>query len=310
MNEVRIDLNLLVVFDAVARCRSVSKAAVVLSLSQPAVSHALNRLRDLVGDRLFVRGRTGFVPTPRAEAMIAPVRELLESAGRVLAEPLFDPTRAKRLFRVAGSDYSNHALVPALVDRLRRAAPDCTLELVPVGPSTLAELESGDLDCCFWGASAPPAPWCARTLFIDRLVGLVAASHPLARAPEGAAVALDDYLAYPHVVVSMGNPGRSAVDAALADRGLARRIAVRTQSFSSNVAALAASDLLTSLPARLLPILAPRGHRSFEIPLPLPPIEYRLVWHRRRDADPAGLWLRDLIASLHDDDTREEGSRT
>lgn len=300
MNEARIDLNLLVVFDAVARCRSVSKAAVLLSLSQPAVSHALNRLRDLTGDRLFVRGRTGFTPTPRAEAMIAPVRALVEAAGRVLEPPIFDPSREDRRFRVAGSDYSNLALVPRLVGRLRRAAPGCSLDLVSVGASTLADLEAGDIDCSFWGTSPPPAPWCSRILFMDRLVGLVAEDHPLGRAHDGSPVTLDDYLAHSHVVVSMKDPGRSAVDAALSERGLTRRIAVRTQSFSSNVAALCETDLVASVPARLLPILAPSEYRAFDIPLPLPPIEYRLVWHRRSDADPAGLWLRNLIADLDD----------
>lgn len=306
MNEARIDLNLLVVFDAVARCRSVSKAAVLLSLSQPAVSHALNRLRDLTGDRLFVRGRSGFTPTPRAEAMIAPVRDLVEAAGRVLDEPVFDPATAEHRFRIAGSDYSNLALVPNLVGRLRRSAPDCSLDLLPVDASTLAELEAGTVDCSFWGAPSPPAPWCSRALFTDRLIGLVAESHPLGRAAEGAPVTLDAYLAHPHVVVSLRDPGPNVIDVALAERGLARRITVRTRSVTANVAALLDTDLIASVPARLLPILAPRGYRSFDIPLALPPIDYRLVWHRRCDADPAAIWLRDLIANL---DAGDEGGR-
>jgi DNA-binding transcriptional LysR family regulator len=295
MNEARPDLNLLVVFDAVARCRSVSKAAVQLSLSQPAVSHALNRLRDLTGDRLFVRGRAGFTPTPRAEAMIAPVRDLLATAGRVVYEAPFDPGTSRRRFRIAGTDYSNLSLLPRLAADLRRLAPHCTLDVVPVGSSTLADLEAGELDCTFWGASPPPSPWCSCVLFSDAFIGLVAETHPLGSPRAGEAVSLDDYLAHPHVVVSLGDPGSSPIDVTLARQSRARHVAIRTQSFISNVSALIGTDLVTSMPARLLPILAPRGFRSFEIPLALPPIEYGLVWHRRCDGDPSNLWLRQTI---------------
>lgn len=304
MNEPRPDLNLLVVFDAVATCRSVSEAARRLSLSQPAVSHALNRLRDLLGDRLFVRGRTGFVPTPRAEAMIEPVRELLAAAGVVLASRGFDPGSSETNFRIVASDYANAILVPRLAATCRALAPGVTLTVAPVGAGTLTDLESGELDCAFWGAAMPPAPWCGRSLFAERLVGAMGRSHPLADKAAVGRIELDDYLAHPHVVVSMRDPSPSIVDTTLADLGLTRRVAVRTTSFVSNLSMLAGTDLIASVPRRLATAMDPEVVVVFEIPLELPPIDYRLVWHRRTDTDPGVAWLRrvigDCVADLTD----------
>lgn len=305
MNETRPDLNLLVVFDAVASCRSVSEAARRLSLSQPAVSHALNRLRDLLGDRLFVRGRTGFLPTPRAEAMIEPVRELLAAAGVVLASRSFDPSTSETNFRIVASDYANTILVPRLAARCRALAPGVGLTVASVGMTTLSDLETGDLDCAFWGAAVPEAPWCSRSLFGERLVGAMGRAHPLAARAAAGRITLDDYLAHPHVVVSLRDPSPSIVDTTLASLGLSRRVAVRTTSFASNLATLAGTDLIASVPSRLAAAMDPDAVIVFEVPLDLPPIDYRLVWHRRTDTDPGAAWLRrtifDCVADLAGD---------
>jgi DNA-binding transcriptional LysR family regulator len=295
MNNTRPDLNLLVVFDAVATCRSVSEAAERLSLSQPAVSHALNRLRDRLGDRLFVRERGGFMPTPRAEAMIGPVRDILAAADRILAGKAFDPATGVRVFRIGASDYSNLALVPNLARVCRRAAPGVRLEMWPVGSETLGELERGELDASFWGATAPEPPWRSQPLFSERMIGLVGAAHPLAgRAAEGR-ITLDDYLAHPHINLSPKNPGRSFIDVALERLGRERRIAVGTQSFSANLDALTDSDLIAAVPERLAAIARRQGHVVFEIPLDLTPFSYLLIWHQRTDGDPGNVWLRETI---------------
>lgn len=297
MNEPRPDLNLLVVFDAVASTRSVSEAAKRLSLSQPAVSHALNRLRDLLGDRLFVRGRNGFAPTARAEAMIEPVRGILAAAGTVLAKPVFDPAASRRRFRVAASEYANLAVVPGLVKAVRRVAPEVVLDFVPVGPDTIGGLETGDLDMCFWGTAAPPAPWRTLPLFAERLVGMVGPDHPLARRLATGALGIEDYLAHPHVVVSMRDPGRSAVDQTLDRLGRERRIAVRSQSFIANLELLDGSDLVASVPERLAPLARARGLVVFDLPLELSGFTYLLLWHPRTETDPAAIWLRQTIAA-------------
>ncbi len=296
MNNRRTDLNLLAVFDAVATCGSVSEAAERLSLSQPAVSHALNRLRDRLDDRLFVRGRGGFRPTPRAEAMIGPVREILAAADRILTGRSFDPATSTRTFRIGASDYSNLALVPDLARACRHAAPGVRLEMWPVGSETFGELERGELDATFWGAAAPEPPWRSVPLFSERMIGLVGAAHPLAGRAAAGRITLDDYLAHPHINLSPKNPGRSSIDVALERLGRERRIAVGTQSFSANLDALVDSDLIAAVPERLAPIARRLGHLVFDIPLDLAPFAYLLVWHRRTDDDPGNLWLRETIA--------------
>lgn len=294
-NLARADINLLVVFDAVARTRSVSQAAKLLTLSQPAVSHALRRLRDLVGDPLFVRGHGGLALTPRAQGMVEPVRDILGAVDRVLSAGIFDPRTARNRFRLAASDYAMMTLGPALISAVRRLAPSATLELQHAGPETLARLEAGELDLSFWGATPPARPFVSRELFRERYVGLLCARHPVAvRAAQGA-LSLDDYLGYPHVVASFRDPRPSPIDTALAGIGRTRTIGVATPNFAANVACLRGADLIASLPSRLMTCVDVRGLVRFSLPLLVPDYPYSIIWHRRSDNDAATAWLRDLI---------------
>lgn len=296
----RNELGLLAVFEAVAETRSITRAAERLALSQPAVSHALNRLRDRIGDPLFLRGKgkDGLVPTPRAVAMIGPVREILRSADAIFADGSYNPLVDPRTFRLAASEYSIATLVPRLIPMLRNYAPKAVLEVMPFGGTTLGDLETGSVDCSFWGSVAPPPPWQTQSLFREQLIGVVAETHPLADKARRGAVSLDDYLAYPHIVVSMKEPGRSQIDVALEEIGRTRNVTVSTHSFSANIASLLASDLISSLPSRLVSNAHDRGLVRFELPLAVPCFAYCLVWHKRTDVDPAMIWFRSLIGEL------------
>lgn len=294
MNYGRFDLNLLVVFDAVAQTGSVTAAAARLTLSQPAISHALNRLRDMVGDPLFVRSRNTLVPTPRAEAMIEPVRSLVEAARSVVLVGAFDPGTSERAFRVGSSDFTMLLIVPALVRLLRAQAPRSTLDLVPVGPQILASLESGELDCSFWGITPPGAPYLSRTLFRERFIGLVGEQHPLADKAKQGTLTLNDYLAYPHAMARFRNPGQSPIDTALAQIGRSRTVGYASPNFASNVDALLGTDLVMSIPSRLASVFADRKLIPFELPVKVPSFPYSLIWHRRTDADPGCNWLREM----------------
>lgn len=294
MNFRRFDLNLLVVFDAVAQTGSVTAAAARLTLSQPAISHALNRLRDMVGDPLFVRSRSALVPTPRAEAMIEPVRSIVEAARSVVSQGAFDAATSERAFRVGGSDFTMQMIVPQLVRLLRARAPQSTLDLVPVGPQSLTSLESGELDCSFWGATPPDAPYLSRTLFRERFIGLVGAQHPLADKARHGRLTIDDYLAYPHAMARFRNPGQSAIDTALARLGRSRTIGYASPNFASNADALLGTDLVMSVPSRLAAVLADRKLVPFALPIKVPSFPYSLIWHRRTDADPGCVWLREM----------------
>jgi len=297
-NLSRIDLNLLVVFDAIATTGSVTAAAARLSLSQPAVSHALARLRRTVDDGLFIRSRDRLIPTARAAAMIEPVRAILDAIGTVLDGEVFSPFKDQRTFRVAASDYTVLTLLPGLMSTLRRLAPRMALDITPVGPDTLDDLESGALDFTFWGLSPPKSPFEAKLLFHDRFIGFISRRHPLAGAISEGRLGIDDYLSCPHAVARFRASDGSPIDAALAADGRARTIAFASPSFMSNIASVAGTDLVTTLPARLVPLALSHDLVPFELPIAVAPFPYHLIWHRRLDADPACIWLRGIIDDL------------
>ena len=306
-NLSRIDLNLLVVFDAVAATGSVTAAAARLSLSQPAVSHALGRLRRTVDDALFVRSRDRLVPTARATAMVEPVRAILEAINVVLNEDAFSPLGDQRTFRVAASDYTVLTLLPGLMSALRRLAPHMALDIAPVGPETLRDLESGALDFTFWGLSPPKSPFEAKLLFHDRFMGFLSRRHPLAAAISGGNLGIEDYLSYPHAMAQFRASDSSPVDAALAAEGRVRTIALASPSFMSNIASVAGTDLITTLPGRLAPLALSHDLVPFELPVAVPQFPYHLIWHKRLDTDPACVWLREIIADLPSATRHENG---
>ncbi len=297
-NITRIDLNLLTIFDAVAQSGSVSAAAEQLSLSQPAVSHALNRLRRMTGDRLFLRAHGGLVPTPRALEMRDSARQIINSARTLLGPSTFEPASQARLFRIASSDYSNMTLFPALLKTLRNKAPNCTVELVQAGSLTLGQLAKGDIDCSFWAVDAPAQPYSSMLLFNERLVGIACKSHPIAKTIHQGKIALSQYLAYPHAVVALRVSTINAVDEALHSKGLSRQIRYVGQSLAGNLDALTGTDLVMSLPARLVGRAEAVGFVSFELPIPVPDYPYYLIWHLRTETDPALVWLRREIIAL------------
>jgi len=296
-NTPRIDLNLLVVFDAVAHTHSVTAAAERLALSQPAVSHALNRLRDVLHDPLFVRGRTHLILTPRAEALVGPVREILAAVTVVLTPASFDPATSTRVFRVGASEYAMSTLIPSLVRALRLLAPATVLEVLAADARSLVQLESGELDCISWGATPPEAPFLSRELFRERFIGVLCTGHPLATKARQGALTLDDHLAFPHVMVGLRDPRLSPVDAKLAEIGRSRKVGIVTPSFASNVASLRGTDLVMSIPSRLASSAAAPDLVMFDLPLDVPDYPYSLVWHQRTAADAACNWLYGMIAS-------------
>jgi DNA-binding transcriptional LysR family regulator len=294
-NLSRADLNLLVVFDAVAQTRSVTVAADALSLSQPAVSHAVKRLRTLMGDPLFVRGRDGLVLTPRAEGSVAEVKAILAAIGRVLKTERFDPARTARSFCIAASDYAMMTAMPAIVCKLRAVAPQASIDVAHIDADLLPRLEKGELDIAFVGASHPDGPFLSRELFRERFVGLVCQRHPLAIKAGQGSLTLKDYLAYPHVAVTFRDPRRSPIDAKLAELGKQRRVAMFTPNFAANIASLRGTDLIMSLPSRLASFANEQGLVLFKLPIMVPDYPYLMTWHRRSDDDPALMWLRDLV---------------
>lgn len=295
MNKGKLDLNLLTVFDAVHMTGSVTRAAARLNLSQPAVSHALRRLRALTGDPLFVRSGGGLTPTPRAELIAGGAAQVISTARALLAKPSFDPDKDARSFRIASSDYSSLTLAPLLAQSLRRQAPRCALELVSVGTGTLRQLAAGEADCSFWGVAAPEGPFKAVRLFDEHLIMAVDRAHPLAcRLNEGAG-ALSTYAACPHAAVAHGASTPNPLDAALKKAGVERRAGLTAPSFAACIAAAKGTDLIVTLPSRLAAYAEAQNFVCFDLPFACEAYPYFLVWHERTAADPAQIWLRRLI---------------
>ncbi|MBM3516215.1 MAG: LysR family transcriptional regulator [Alphaproteobacteria bacterium] len=291
----RVDLNLLVVFDAVARTRSATAAAKRLSLSQPAVSHALKRLRALMGDPLFLHGRDGLVLTPRAQSCKSDVAINRDAVGRVLTTERFDPATTIRVSRFAASDYAMMTLIPGVVGRIRAAAPLAGIDVASVDGDIMSRLERGEIDLAFVGVAHPDGPFMSRELFREHFVGLICERHPLAIAAGQGRLTLKDYLDFPHVAVTFRNPLRSLIDANLAELGKTRRVAMITPNFASSIASLHGTDLIMSLPSRLALRGQLQGLILFKLPLAVPDHPYLMTWHRRSDDDPGLVWLRNQV---------------
>ena len=230
--------------------------------------------------------------------MIPAIRRILEDVGLVLAPSSFDPLTSDRTFRIGASDYAMLSFLPAIVRSIRANAPHTRLDIQSMGEGTLARLGTGELDLAFIGGDVPNGPLNSHDLFRERFIGILCARHPLAIKAGQNAITLEDYLAFPHVMVSFRDPRKSPVDQRLADMGRERRIAVTTSNFASNIASIKDTDLIMSLPSRL-GATAGRGDLiQFDLPLDVPDYAYSMLWHPRTDQDQSAIWLRDVVSRI------------
>ncbi|MFT8242843.1 LysR family transcriptional regulator [Roseomonas sp. BN140053] len=292
------NLRLLLVLDAVLAEGSVTRAAGRLGLTQPAVSHALRRLRELYGDPLLVRGRAGLLPTPLAESMIPRIRLGLTELERVLARDLdFDPATSRRAFSVATVDHPVITALPALLARLRAEAPGVDIRVRGITPGLAQALESGRLDTVLAGGEVEEQLALDRGLQRSRIVSepflcIARAGHPAI----GEVLDLDTFLALPQVLVSTGGRDSGMVDAVLAGRGLQRRVLATVPNFAGAPHLVAASDLLATVPRAIAEYGATLlGLRVLPPPLPLPRGDAYLWWHERVQKDPGHAWWRRLL---------------
>jgi DNA-binding transcriptional LysR family regulator len=283
-----IDLNLLTALDALLEAQSVTRAARRLGRTQPAVSHALGRLRALLGDELLVRTPRGMQPTPRAHALRPAVRAALEAAEAVLQDaPAFDPARAERAFAVAMLDQTSFLLVPPLAARLAREAPGVRLDVRPAGPQ--AGLE--DLDLTIGVLRDRPAGARDEPLFREEFACVLRRGSAAARGRFD----LRRYLALPHLLVApRGLPG-SPLDDALARLGERRRVVLTVPHFLVAPYVIAATDLVWTAPARLARAFPHLPLAVRALPLGAEGFTVSMRWHARLDADPGLAWLRGLI---------------
>ena len=306
-----LDLNLLAIFDAVHELRSVTRAAERLGLTQSAVSHALRRLRDTVGDPLFVRTGGRLQPTARAIEMAPAVREGLAHLRGAVAPSAFDPATAVRRFTLAAGAYFCLLLVPALVERLRLAAPGVEVRVVPVAGDLPAELDDGAVDLALGAFGPVPARLHRQSLFGDELVWIAAIDAPIAAKRLSAA----QLLATPCLQVGtprpFGTPQALTGEGGLDLRGVADTLGRRgggdTQDsgvvYDALTAAMivARTDLIARVPRRIAGSTAVRSTVAIlsteDDPVTL---DLGMVWSAKFEADAGLSWLRAQIAALAD----------
>ena len=297
MNVLDVDLNLLRVFDAVLAERGVTRAAVRLGLTQPAVSNALARLRGVFGDALFVRTPAGMDATPFARELAEPVRQALALLDSALAHgPGFDPASSTRAFRFYMSDLGQIEFLPPLVERAHRAAPGVRFEAVALDVEDIdGALAAGTLDLAvgFLPGLGPPVR--RRRLFRDPYVCLMRKDHPIQ------ALTKKKFVEASHALVSYRG-GHHVIEEALERAGLARRIALRVPHFTVVPMVLERTDLILTLPARVARVFERRGKlKSLPPPVPIPQAEVAVHWHERFEADPGNRWLREQVIDLFAD---------
>lgn len=294
MNWRAFDLNLLVVFDAVMQDRSVTRAGQRIGLSQPAMSHALNRLRSLLKDQLFVRTPTGMRPTPRAEQLAALLRQALRDLQRALQPEAFIPATADRRFALAINNYAAVVVAPPLVTAVSTAAPSVQLDLRPSGTLDIIEcLDRGDLDLAIGSLDSFGERFACAQLLEDEFVMVMRRRHPAG----GGKLSAKVLAGLTHLDPPIGE-NTDFLDAWLTERGLTRRIALRAPYLSAR-AILSRSDLAATLSRRIAQEFVRTDRLQIhELPLKSPVVHTTMLWHRRLDNHPAHRWLRDMISAV------------
>lgn len=292
-----LDLNLLAALEVLLAERNVTRAARRLGLTQSSTSHALARLREALGDPLLVRAGRAMVPTPRAEALAAPLGRALAELRRVVRqEAVFDPRTSTRTFALACPDLVV-SFLPSLTAALAKEAPRARLDVrASTGLDIGGALSASAIDAALAPATAEDAPGLARRV-LGRVTFCVLArkGHP---ALSGRSWDLDAWLRYPHVVVHTGSSGPGIIGAALDRAGRARAIGMTAPSFLVAPFVVAESDFLFAAPRELSLGIARRlGLVVLDLPIAVPKVPVALLWHERMQADPGHTWFREHVAA-------------
>lgn len=296
MREVNLsglDLNLLPALDALLRRRNVTHAAADVGLSQPAMSRALSRLRALLDDPLLVRGHGGLVLTPKAQGLVPRLATAVGELKGLFRERDFDPSAERHTIRIVAADTHTVLLAPPMMARLSREAPGIDLRFEPYGTDMVRRMENGALDFAF-AVSTTDLPSGAVSMPVanDRLALVMRRGHPRAARPWTIA----DYGTCDHVGIALLNDGRSEMDGLLAAAGVNRRIALVTPHFIAALAAVAATDMVTTISEAF----ALRFAKAFGLVVRTPPfanteLQMTLVWSHVRSHDPMLVWFRQFI---------------
>lgn len=303
MNLAAIDLNLLLVFDALMVERNVTRAGQRIGLSQPAVSAALNRLRFILADDLFTRRGGEMVPTARALALAEPVTGALRRVESALAANTpFDAATMRRDFTVRCVDYFSYLLIAPLVARLEKSAPGIVIRCVDAQTGSVPQLlEEGRIDFAIEVMHQLEDPVHSQFLMRERYVVIISAQNPEFETDESdsrVTLPLDLYCRLPHVLHSFVGGTTGNVDGALAAMSRQRHVALSLPHFFSIARAVAGSHMIATFPERLALRIAPLfGLKVYDAPVELAPLSLAVIWHRRNDGDAGYTWFRQQIVS-------------
>ena len=310
LNFRTLDLNLLRVFDEVMAERSLTRAARNLSLTQPAVSNALRRLRETLGDELVQRSGQGMAPTPRAVAIWPAVREALQQLQESLVPNEFVPGEANTIFVLAMADATAAELIPGLVETLDQEAPGVSIRVIPLttrDPRRLLDEELCDLavgycpsvlaDLTAGAQSGEPLPFLHQRLYDGEYVCVMRKDHPLATGP----FTLSRFCAARHMLVSFSGRPYGFVDEALASLGRERHVVLTVNQFFTAGRVVANSNLLTVLPRHFVRVTGIAEQLVLRpLPFDVSPVHVDAVWHRRSQQRSAHVWLRQVLVRAAD----------
>ncbi|NYE63744.1 DNA-binding transcriptional LysR family regulator [Duganella sp. 1224] len=297
MHLSKVDLNLFTVLEAIYAEGSITRASQKMHLTQPAISHALNRLRQLFDDPLFERQGHVMTPTPLTRSIIEPVRRALRGFEVTLTGAArFDAASSERSFSLAVRDVLEASVLPPLMTGIAAAAPSATLNTLQVSRKELAgELAAGTLDAAIDILLPLPTEVRRAQLARDQTVVLVRRGHPLIKRGK---LTLETYLALEHIQTSSRRRGPGLEDVELSRQGLQRRIRLRCQHYFAACRVVSQTDLALTMPDRLARIVNRQfNNQILPVPLDLPALDVYLYWHASVDNDPANSWLRGQIAA-------------
>lgn len=297
MHLSKIDLNLFVVFDAIYTEGGITRASQRLNLSQPAVSHALGRLRQMFGDPLFIRHGHVMMPTPLARQVIEPIRAALQGLEVTLTKvERFDPATAGKRFTIGIRNVQESLILPGLMRAISQAASRIEIHSVRLERRDLeGELAAGTLDIAIDVLLPLPEDIRRRRLAVEWLTVLARRRHPQV----GAELDLATYLAQEHIAVSSRRRGLTAEDFELSRNNLSRRIRLRCQNYFAACHVVSRTDLILTMPQRYASIInAQFRNQLLPFPLNAPAFDAYLYWHANAEAEPANMWLREQITRI------------
>ena len=290
------DLNLLVVFTVLAEERNVSRAAQRLSLSQPALTRALQRLRQTFNDDLFVRVSGNYEPTPKGQQLLQELEDMLPRLDRLLTGAAFDPAHEEVRFRLAGTDYAAHVVGPALCRQFLAAGPRVSFDLAPVDDGVFDALERGRVDLILYADDGRvPAHYPREVIFEEEFVCVVAQESAYSRR-----LTLEQYLRASHVGVTISGGTQTIPEKQLSAAGRQRHCAFRVPYFAMAARSVTGTPLIATIPERLAAYetASQPALKLVGAPKALGAFRYLMAWHPRMNSDAAHGWLRTTLQQV------------